>query len=557
VREDQGSAATGPAEGGRRAECTPCTRRATSVAFADTTLRDGQMSLWHSSMRTAMMLPVAPWLDRAGFVSAEVLGPSFFKKCVRDLRDDPLERVRLLARLMPHTPLRAVTGRSAAAFQLTPPEVARLWHERVAAAGIRVGRASDPSNTVSQLARRIAECREAGMACVVNLIYSVSPKHTDAYYEERARQVAALAPSAICIKDPGGLLTPERTRTLVPLVRAAVGTLPLEFHTHCTTGLGPLCCLDAVALGADIVDACVPPLADGSSNPPVTTLARNLRTLGHEPQVDCDALEPVTAHLTAVAAREGLPLGRPVEYDAAYYEHQIPGGMASNLRHQLSMLGMSHRLPEVLAEAARVRADFGFPVMVTPYSQFVGVQASVNVILGERYREVTDEVIGYALGLWGDEECRSIDPDVRDRILARPRARALAGWQPAQPSRDDLRRELGGPGVSDDEVLLRYMAGTDQVEALRAAPATGRGPGAHEPLVTLIRELCGRRAVRSVYVERGDLRLHLAGRAPQSARAGAATGGAAGTGASGAGAATAEAATAAAVRPTSPAPPRP
>jgi oxaloacetate decarboxylase alpha subunit len=489
------------------------------VRFADTTLRDGQLSLWASSMRTSMMLPVAPLLDRAGFVTAEVLGSSFFKKCVRELRDDPLERVRLLARAMPHTPLRTVVSRSMAAFQLTPPSLERLFNERVWAAGIRRSRISDPSNTVSELAVRVAECREVGLETTVNLIFSVSPKHTDAYYAERAHQVAALRPEAICVKDPGGLLTPERTATLVPAVMAQVGTIPVEFHTHCTTGLGPLCVLEAVRAGVRLVDTCVPPLADGSSNPSVVNVARNLSALGHRPAVDLEPLEGVTAHFTQVARDVGLPLGRPVEFDVETYQHQVPGGMISNLRFQLGRLGLADRLPEVLEECAQVRRDLGHPIMVTPYSQFVGAQAAMNVIMrarsgAERYSQVTDEVILYASGVWGQEEAEGVDPEVRARILDRPRARELAAWRPPQTSIEELRSELGGSQVSDDDLLLRYLAGAEHVEALRSGRPAGPGvplAGGLGALGTLIRGLTERHEVRSVFITKGDLQLSLGG----------------------------------------------
>lgn len=149
------------------------------------------------------------------------------------------------------------------------------------------------------------------------------------------------------------------------------------------------------------------------------------------------------AHFRAIARREGLPVGAPAAYDALHYLHQVPGGMISNLRFQLGNMGIGDRLEQVLEEIARVRADLGYPIMVTPYSQFTGVQAVMNVVTGERYREVPDEIIQYALGLWGDEEASSMDPDVRDRVLDRPRARSLAQWQPPQPSLQELRRSLG------------------------------------------------------------------------------------------------------------------
>ena len=480
------------------------------IRFVDTTLRDGQMSLWAMSMRTGMMLPVLEFLDRAGFEAIEIIAPAFFKKCVRELREDPWLRLRLARERVTRTPLRAICGRYMAAFQITPRAVRKLLMARFAAHGIQEVRISDPSNTVSCWQEAIEDAREAGLRPIINLIFSISPKHTDEYYAQRTREASRLDVSRLCIKDPGGLLTPERTRSLVRAVLTESNGIPVEFHTHCNTGLGPLCCLEAVRAGVEIVNVAIPPLANGSSNPSVFSVSRNLRGLGYHPRIDEDVLKPVSDHLTFIARLENLPMGIPAEYDAGYYRHQVPGGMISNLRHQLAQMGREHLLEAVLEEIAQVRAELGYPIMVTPYSQFVGVQATMNVLLGERYKEVTDEVIQYALGLWGEEEASSIDPNIRDRILDRPRARELARWQPPEPSIEELRTRLGGPGLSDDELLLRYFAGAADVAAMKAAGPPREYVGVHRPLMALLAELVRRgQEYRSISIERNGFSLRL------------------------------------------------
>jgi len=479
------------------------------VKFVDTTLRDGHQSLWAEAMRTGMILPIASQMDRAGFEAIEIFSPSFFKKCVRELKEDPLERIRMVAQRIRKTPLRAIRNRQMAGFHITPPAVADLWLERLAANGIRQVRTSDPSNTPSHWQEMVQAAGKAGLETVINVIFSISPKHTDEYYAEKIREAAKLDVVSICFKDPGGLLTPERTRALTPLFLQHSNGIPVELHTHCNTGLGPLCALEAIRLGIKIINAAIPPLANGSSNPSIFNVARNARAMGYEPTVDEEVIKPVADHFTFIAKREGLPIGAPVEYDSYHPVHQVPGGMISNFRFQLTKLGMKERLEEVLEETARVRKEFGYPIMVTPYSQFVGVQASMNVILGERYREVTDEVIQYALGLWGVEESSSMDPDVRDKILSRPRARELARWEPPEISVKELRQKLGGAGVSDDELLLRYFAGTDEVAAMRAAGLPKDYVIAKNPLVNLIGELTRRTDHQRIYVQKGDLSLQL------------------------------------------------
>lgn len=481
------------------------------VNFVDTTLRDGQSSLWAYGMRTDMILPVAAMIDRAGFEAVEIIASAPFKKCVRELREDPWERLRLVRQRMQTTPLRAIRGRYMSAFHITPQVIEDLWIERLAANGIRQVRISDCSNMVASWRHQVDMAHRLGLDAIINLIYSLSPKHTDAYYAQRARDAAELRPKGICIKDPGGLLTPERTRTLVPAVLNNVNGLPVEFHTHCNTGLGPLCCVEAIKLGIKSVNTAIPPLADASSNPSLFNVIKNARALGYAPSVREEDLEPVSAHFYAIARREGLPIGTPLSYDCEQYFHQIPGGMIANLRHQLATMRLQDKLGDVLRETARVRAELGHPIMVTPYSQFVGTQAVMNVVLGERYQTVPDELIQYALGLWGEEERSSIEPDVKDRILSSQRAKELAYWQPPQPSLEQVRQQYGGPGVSDDDLLLHYFAGKEEVDAMRAAPPSGRRNGAAQPVMKLIDEFAKASHCRYFQVKKGALSLTLKG----------------------------------------------
>jgi oxaloacetate decarboxylase alpha subunit len=458
------------------------------IHFVDTTIRDGHQSLWAERMSTGMMLPIAKNLDQAGFLAIELLSGSHIKKAVRELREDPWERIRRVAERAPNTPLRLIAGR-VNTFGFDPPCMYELFIERMAANGIRQARISEPWNDLPGWSYRVDVARRFGLDPIVNLIYSVSPVHTDAYYAERCRQAVTLKPFRLCLKDPGGLLTPERTRTLVPVVLANAGGIPVELHSHCTTGLGPLVALEAVRLGIRIVNTGVPPLADGSALPSIYNVARNLRALGYQPAINEDVLRPVTEHFNIIARREGFPLGVPAEYDEATYQHQVPGGMISNLGHQLRQVGKEAQLQQALEETSRVRVEFGYPIMVTPLSQFVGSQAAINVIVGERYKEVTDQVIRYALGHFGEEAVTAMDQEVRSRILDRPRAREIMAQTREHPTIADMRRDLGGADVSDEELLLRWLLNRDDIAAMRAAgPAKDYVTGRH-PLVRLMAEL--------------------------------------------------------------------
>lgn len=479
------------------------------IHFVDTTLRDGQLSLWASNMTTGMMLPVVENIDRAGFEGMELLSSAFFKKSVRDLKDDLWERARLVAQRVKHTPLRSIRSRSMLAFQITPPAVADLWLERLAANGITELRTSDPSNTPKYWAEAIRTANRVGLMTILNIIYSISPKHSDDYFADRFREAAKLKPYRLCFKDPGGLLTPDATRRLVPILLREANGIPVEFHTHCNTGLGALCCLEAIKLGITSINTAIPPLADASSNPSVFNVAMNARSLGYHPVIDEEAIKPVRDHFTAIAKQEKLPIGKPLEYDALHPMHQVPGGMISNFRFQLSNLGKLEKLPEVLEEVSRVRAEFGYPIMVTPYSQFFGVQAAVNVMVGERYKEVTDEVLLYTLGLWGDEEAQSIEPNLRDKLLQRPRAKELSKLKAPEMTLKQFREKFGGPGVSDDEAILRYFAGEEYVDAMKAAGPAREYTSGKNSLLMLIEQLIKRNNSRQIYVRHGNLTVRL------------------------------------------------
>ena len=304
------------------------------IKFVDTTIRDGHQSLWAENMTTGMMLPVAEAMDRAGFDAIELISSSHLKKCVRELKEDPWARVKLMSQRITHTPLRLNAGRFSA-FDLTPRSMYRLFMERMAANGIREARISEEWNELEGWTWKTKVSRDVGINPVLNIIYSVSPKHTDEYFAQRTRDAASLKVNRLCLKDPGGLLTPERVKTLVPMMFENANGIEIELHTHCTTGLGPLCCLEAVKLGIKIINTALPPLADGSSNPSLFNVAKNLRALGYKTLIDEELLKPVSDHFTFIAKREGFPIGAPVEYDYSQYQHQVPGGMGSFIRRSL------------------------------------------------------------------------------------------------------------------------------------------------------------------------------------------------------------------------------
>lgn len=279
----------------------------TEIRFVDTTIRDGQQSLWGFGMKTGMIAPVAAQLDRAGFEAIEADAYNAIKMRVRQQREGPWERIRLLARHITRTPLNMLAGPTMGSFsESIPLALAELRARRLAANGIRrvqiVGFMNDMDFRVPEVVRY---SKEAGLQVVIGLVFGESPLHTDEYYVRKATEALRLKPDRLYLKDPIGLLTPERTRTIIPALRKVTGDVPLELHSHCTTGLAPLCYLEAIKLGVNIVHTGIPPLANGSAQPSVLNVARNARLLGCRAAIDEAAVQQASDHFRLIAMREG------------------------------------------------------------------------------------------------------------------------------------------------------------------------------------------------------------------------------------------------------------
>jgi oxaloacetate decarboxylase alpha subunit len=468
------------------------------VNLIDTTLRDAHQCLWATRMTTAHMVPVAPILDEAGFECIELVGGAVFDVCVRFLREDPWERMRILSRIVTRTPLMGLErGQSVFTFELFPDDVVALTMERFAANGMKYVTTYDALNDMRNIDVAIRAARSAGLYVLVWLVYSLSPIHTDAYFAAKAREAIRLGADAIVLKDASGLLTPERVKTLIPALKAACGPVPVHLVTHCTTGLGPLSLLEAIRVGVDTVHTATSALAHGASEPPTEWTVRQARRLGFDVPVNIDRLPEVAAHFRDVAKREGKPLGEIAEYDPSYYEHQIPGGMISNMMSQLRDVGLERRLDEILEETARVRKDLGYLVMVSPFSQYVMTQAVLNVLHGERYTVIPDEIRRYVLGHYGRPPA-PIDPAVLERVPGSDKPVTVRPGELLPPALPRVRRERG-PFDSDDDLLTAVFYNPDVCRKLReAGPIRTDYPLGRTPLVTLLEALAARPHIRSV-----------------------------------------------------------
>ncbi len=477
------------------------------ITFVDTTLRDAHQSLWNGQMTTAMMLPIAAEIDKVGFESLDFMALISMDWCVRNQQENPWERVRLMARAMPNTPL--IVGGVLRNFGTVPDSVTEFWAMKIAEAGARRIRINDPCHDLSEIKKAIKWSQNAGLTTMVALIYSYSPVHTDEYYARKALEIAKAGADRIFIKDVGGLLTPERTRSLVPAVLKRIDGIPLELHAHCTTGLAPLCYVEAMQKGVVCLHTAVAPLANGPSQPSIDNVLANARRLGLTAEVNQEALQAMGEHFRYVAQRDGLPQGVPMEYDLFQYEHQVPGGMMSNYRAELARRGIEHRLTELLEEITRIRKELGYPIMVTPLSQYIGAQAILNLSTEERYAVLTDEMIKYVLGHYG-ELAAPVDEAVRQKIMKMPRTQELLHWEPPHASLEEVRADFG-PNLSDEEFLLRALSSNQQAvdDVLAQGPRAYDYPRGDKPVLALIQELTQRKDRFCIHIEKGDFSLTL------------------------------------------------
>jgi len=485
-----------------------------SIQIIETSLRDGNQSLWAAlGVDTARTLSIAPVMERVGFKAVDFTTSTHMAVAVRYKKEDPWERIRLMAKAMPRTPLQFLsTGFRFISWETASPEFMKLAFRTLVRNGLRRFALADPMNNADSNVACARMVKEVGGETVVGaLVFTLSPIHDDAHYVACARKLAASADvDALYLKDPGGLLTTLRARTLIPAIKAVIGDKPLELHSHCTIGLGELVYMDAPDWGVSAVHCASGAASDGISNPCSERVVANLRELGHQVEIDDQALAEVGRYFTRLAEAESLPTGQPQPFDAAYFHHQLPGGMIGTMRRHLAESRLAGMEGAVIAELRRVRQELGWPIVMTPFSQILLTQAVMNVTGKERYRVIPDEVIRYALGRFGRPNV-PIAPEVMDRIDSLPRTRELRR-EPGMAPLDELRKRIG-QGLSDEEFLLRATMPAGQVDAMKATgPAVRIYDPARAPVMNLIRQLTARRDLAHICVEKAGFRLELRGR---------------------------------------------
>ena len=467
------------------------------VNLIETTLRDGQQSLWATRMTTPMMLPILPVMDRVGFDAIECMGTAAMDSCVRYLKENPWQRLRLIRERVQHTPLQMIIGclGFSVGKALFPDDMLELFFLRCAAAGIDRFFMMDGLNDIRNFAVPIRAAHKGGAKVLASVVYSISPVHSDELFVDKTRQLVELGADILVLKDPNGILTPERVRTLLPAMKAVCAGRPIYCHSHCITGLGPATNLEAIAQGADVIWTASRALANGSSLPATSSMLRDLTRAGYEIDLDQEGIQQIEDYFFDVAKRHHKPIGEAAEYDPSYYEHQMPGGMISNFRSQMAQLGLEHRIDEVFAELPSVRKDLGWALMVTPFSQVIGTQAALNVLYG-RYKVTLNEVDRLVLGYYGLTPA-PVNQDLLDQVCRR------TGMQPiterpgltVEPVVERFRRE-NGPFASNEEMILEYLFMPEHIRALRAAgPIPLEDKLSTGPLADLVREVARRKDV--------------------------------------------------------------
>lgn len=488
----------------------------TTLQFIDTTLRDGNQSVWGATgLRTGMMLQIAPVLDQVGYHALDFSTSTHMAVTARFHKEDPWERIRLMKARTPRTKLSFLsTGMRFISWETAHPELMALSYRLLVNNGIERFMVMDPMNNTTAIIENCRAIKQAGASEIVGaLVYTVSPVHDDEFFAAMAKTLSAEpAIDRIYLKDPGGLLTLDRARTLLPMLRLAVADKPLELHSHCTIGLAPFTYSEAPSLGIDALHTAARPLGNGTSQPAVENVVSNLQSQGISIDLDMDAAARVSQYFAGLANAEGLPQGVPQEYDARYFGHQLPGGMIGTMRRQLREMRQEHRLPEVYEEVERVRGELGYPIMVTPFSQIVGTMAVMNVLAPHRYANVPDEVIRYVMGLFGTPPV-PMDPNIRDRIEQLPRAKELAA-QASMPPLSELRKRFS-PRLSDEEFLLRAVMPAEQIDAMIAAgPCRQSYDATVSPAEKLLEELSRRPDIAHARIEKDGFLMTLSSASP-------------------------------------------
>jgi oxaloacetate decarboxylase alpha subunit len=475
----------------------------TPVKITDTILRDAHQSLLATRMRTDDMLPIAEKLDQVGYHSVEMWGGATFDSAMRFLNEDPWERIRKLKARMPNTPFQMLLrGQNIVGYKHYPDDIVEKFVVLAKRNGIDIFRIFDAVNDVRNMAWAMKVVKREGAHVQASICYTISPVHDIPSYVKMARELVELGADSICIKDMAGLISPYVAYELVKRLKEEID-LPIQLHTHYTSGMASTAVLKAVEAGVDVVDTAISSIAGITSQPPTEPIVRILQETPRDTGLDLNLLVEISAYFAEARKHYAKFESGLTGVDVRVLQYQIPGGMLSNLVSQLREQKAEDRYEEVLEEVPRVRAELGYPPLVTPSSQIVGTQATLNVILGERYKVIPEEVKNYVKGMYGRPPA-SIDPEVKKLALGdeepidcRPADLIPPGYEKAKEEIGDLARseediisyalfpqvarpflEGWASGSGDKAAMLRHR---EEIVAAIAAMVAGRAAAPSRP----------------------------------------------------------------------------
>ncbi|WP_348528907.1 sodium-extruding oxaloacetate decarboxylase subunit alpha [Methanothrix sp.] len=447
------------------------------VMLTETVFRDAHQSLLATRMRTRDMLPIAEKMDQVGFFSLEVWGGATFDSCIRYLNEDPWERLRSLKRAMPNTPIQMLLrGQNLVGYRHYADDVVDKFVEQAAKNGVDIFRIFDAVNDIRNMERSIKAVKKMEKHVQAGISYTISPVHSNEQFAQFAVQLAELGCDSICIKDMAGLISPKNAYDLIRAIKKEV-SLPVNLHTHCTSGMAQMSYFHGCQAGADILDVAMSPLSGGSSQPATESLVAALQGTPYDTGLDLGLLTEIKRYFEKI-----MEIYAPVfnaiasRVDTNVLAYQVPGGMLSNLVSQLTEQKAMDKYEEVLAEIPRVRKDLGYPPLVTPTSQIVGTQAVLNVVTGDRYKMVPKEVKDYVKGLYGKPPAM-IDPKVRLKVLCDEDAITVRPADLLPPEYGEAKKAVDALGLAKKEedyltyalypqVALKFLQGAATEEPL-------------------------------------------------------------------------------------------
>ena len=423
------------------------------VKLTDTTLRDGHQSLFATRMRTEDMIPIAETMDEMGFFSLEMWGGATFDSAMRFLNENPWDRPRMLKKYIKNTPLQMLLrGQNLVGYRHYPDDIVEKFVFKAKEAGIEIFRIFDALNDIRNMESAIRAVKKAGGHAQGSVVYTISPIHTLESFVDMAKKLEEIGVDSICIKDMAGLMSPTVAYKLVKMLKKEV-SVPIDLHTHSTAGWAPMAYMKAVEAGVDIIDTAMSPFGFGTSQPATESMVAAFQGTEYDTGMDLKKLERIAEYFREVEKKLRKYTRMEMRMaDTRVLIYQVPGGMLSNLYNQLREMGAEDKIEEVLAEVPRVRAEVGYPPLVTPLSQIVGTQAVMNIIAGERWKMVTKEMRNYIKGLYGKPPGK-IDESIKKKVLGDEEPITMRPADLLKPEFEKLKKEIGDLADNEEDVL--------------------------------------------------------------------------------------------------------